>query len=753
MKRTHYLFILLFCFALPGLAQPTFFKVQVENVGKAYAFSQSGVFNTPVDSTNPGPLFPGAAYEFSFDAAPGSYLSLATMFVQSNDLFYAPDEAGIALYDSMGMAVTGDITSQLTLWDAGTELNETPGEGANQAPRQSGPNVGDVDPDTTVRLPNDGFSYPPDTAVIQLSLTHNGGTSFTARIENKSTPMTLPVTGGTVPVPLSPGVYVIHTAPAPLFTVGEADRGEGLEGIAEDGDGTASGVSAAAETGIMPILSPGVFTVHGADDPLFTVGSPDRGEGLEAIAEDGAPGMLATSLRDDALLTIGAFAVPVGASGPGPLLPGGSYEFTIASGPTGKLSLATMFVQSNDLFYAPDGMGIALFDTAGVPITGDITDQVTLWDAGTELNEIPGIGVNQAPRQSGPNVGMQDTSNIIRLVNDGFMYPADSSAIRITITPLESTNFTVKIENLSTPSTLVIDSSTSVAIPLSPGFWALHSVPDPLFTVGEDDRGLGLEGIAEDGDPSALAGSFSMKMGTPNGAFNTPVDSAGPGPIFPGASYEFSFSAAPGAYLSLATMFVQSNDLFYAPDGMGIPLFDQAGMPISGDVTDQFDLWDSGTELNATPGVDMDQAPRQSGPNVGPMDTITMVRLVSDSFTYPDDTAVIRVTIMTDMSTGVDPLTPDNSPLSEFISYPNPSGETSTIRIRLEDRLQLGVDVYNLTGQRIAELQTATELQAGIHEFVWEGKNAAGTAVGPGIYIVRVNAGSAGVASLLVVRK
>ena len=526
------LIILSFCPSLD--AQPTFFKVRVENVGKAFPFAQSGVFNTPVDSSSPGPLFPGAAYEFSFDAAPGHYLSFATMFVQSNDLFYAPNEMGIALYDEAGKPISGDLTELLDLWDAGTELNEIPGEGANQAPRQTGPNTGDPDTDNTVRLVDDGFSYPEDTAVIRFTLTHNGGTSFTARIENVSSMTTLEISGGmTVPVPLAPGTFVIHTDPAPLFTVGEADRGEGLEGIAEDGDPSLSASTIGELTGVTAILAPGIYALHGADDPLFTAGMPDRGEGLEAIAEDGMPGMLAGVLRDNPMLTAGAFAVPVGAEGPGPILPGGAYEFVVASGPTGKLSLATMFVQSNDLFYGPDGMGIALFDESGMPISGDVTDQIDLWDAGTELNEVPGIGPNQAPRQTGANTGEADTDTNVRLVDDAFSYPEDQSVIQVTVTPLEAQNFTVRIENVSTSETLVIDGNTTAPVPLAPGSWVLHSEANPLFTVGESDRGLGLEGIAEDGDPSVFEESFSMKMGTPRGVFNTPADSAGPGPLFP----------------------------------------------------------------------------------------------------------------------------------------------------------------------------------------------------------------------------
>lgn len=132
----------------------------------------------------------------------------------------------------------------------------------------------------------------------------------------------------TVGIPLSPGVFVIHTEDAPLFTVGEADRGEGLEAIAEDGDATVLAASLDTMTGATPILSPGVFAVHNTDNPLFTVGEDDRGQGLEAIAEDGAAGALAALLQASDTISGDAFAVPTGASAPGPILPGGSINLS-----------------------------------------------------------------------------------------------------------------------------------------------------------------------------------------------------------------------------------------------------------------------------------------------------------------------------------------------------------------------------------------------------------------------------------------
>ena len=116
------------------------------DMGKHYA----GVFNTPVGMDAPGPLHPGAAYEFTVAASPEhSKLSLAAMFVQSNDWFVATPAEGVDLFMEDGTPVEGVIA--IRLYDAGTEEDEPVGEGANQAPRQSGPNTGPADDDNTVR--------------------------------------------------------------------------------------------------------------------------------------------------------------------------------------------------------------------------------------------------------------------------------------------------------------------------------------------------------------------------------------------------------------------------------------------------------------------------------------------------------------------------------------------------------------------------------------------------------------------------
>ena len=180
------------------------------------------------------------------------------------------------------------------------------------------------------------------------------------------------------------------------------------------------------------LLAPGVWVSTTDSAPLFTSGEADRGEGLEALAEDGDPGALGAALSEN--FFSGVFNTPSGASEPGPLAPGAAWEFAVLAAPGDHLSFATMFVQSNDLFYAPGEDGIALFDADDNLLPGDVTEQVQLWDAGTEVNEEPGAGANQAPRQSGPDTG-DDENGVVQIVADGFSYPAVSDVLAVTVTP------------------------------------------------------------------------------------------------------------------------------------------------------------------------------------------------------------------------------------------------------------------------------------------------------------------------------
>ena len=64
--------------------------------------------------------------------------------------------------------MSGDITSKVMLWDAGTEVNQKPGEGADQAPRQAGPNTGTMEKEKIQQASErkDGFNYAPSIKVM-----------------------------------------------------------------------------------------------------------------------------------------------------------------------------------------------------------------------------------------------------------------------------------------------------------------------------------------------------------------------------------------------------------------------------------------------------------------------------------------------------------------------------------------------------------------------------------------------------------
>lgn len=181
-------------------------------------------------------------------------------------------------------------------------------------------------------------------------------------------------------------------------------------------------------------LSPGMWVLHEKEVRLFTEGRPAGPNGLEMQAEDGNPeGLVKYLAGDHSEMLHGVFNTPGGANEPGPIGPGGAYEFSFTAQPGMKLSTVTMFGQSNDWFYAPEPGGIRLFNN-GKPISGDITSKFTLWDAGTEVNEEPGIGPNQGPRQKTPNTGADERGKV-RRAKESMFFNKTGELFRVTITP------------------------------------------------------------------------------------------------------------------------------------------------------------------------------------------------------------------------------------------------------------------------------------------------------------------------------
>jgi hypothetical protein len=226
----------------------------------------------------------------------------------------------------------------------------------------------------------------------------------------------------------------------------------GLAGVSAADDGTATKFTVRIENTTKPDafkasngekwslgFSPGIAVVHTEKGPIFTAGKKDRGQGLEAQSEEGDPGLLAKSLEGArGIKSVIVFNTPVGANSPGPITPGAAYELMISAMPGDRLSLTTMMGQSNDWFYAPAESGIDLFEN-GRGISGDITSQMVLWDVGTEVDQEPGIGSDQGPRQKAPNTGVAE-NGVVRNAKDvkyGSAFTNVSSVMRVSIKPAQ----------------------------------------------------------------------------------------------------------------------------------------------------------------------------------------------------------------------------------------------------------------------------------------------------------------------------
>ena len=176
--------------------QPTARTLTVENVLDSKPLVQSGTFK---GTGTPPVILPGQSVSFSFSAAKNQRLTFATMYGWSNDLFFAPANPGIRLYDDGGMPITGDVSAQIKLWDNGSRVNQAPGMSvshpgtAEAAPRNIKEEAGTDD---------DGHTLLPAAQLMKVSLAYDGYSMFSVTIINQS--------GGTATqTPFSPGVWAI----------------------------------------------------------------------------------------------------------------------------------------------------------------------------------------------------------------------------------------------------------------------------------------------------------------------------------------------------------------------------------------------------------------------------------------------------------------------------------------------------------------------------------------------------------------
>ncbi len=202
-------------------------------------------------------------------------------------------------------------------------------------------------------------------------------------------------------------------------------------------------ISSDRAMGTVP-LSPGVYAVYSGSNPMFTAGQA-ADEGTERIAEDGFPGPPLPLGTESTLVEMvagvsgsGVFQSPGGPDAGPAILAGESATFTITALPGDRLQIETMFVQSNDWFYAFGSGGLQLFDGSD-PVSGDVTSDLVLYDAGTEEDTAPGTGDFQKPVQdpTATNIGPSESVSIQTAAarHPNFTIPATSSVIRVTVTP------------------------------------------------------------------------------------------------------------------------------------------------------------------------------------------------------------------------------------------------------------------------------------------------------------------------------
>ncbi len=389
-------------------------------------------------------------------------------------------------------------------------------------------------------------------------------------------------------------------------------------------------------------LAPGAYGLTSGTNPIFADATKDPGEGLEALAEDGDPGNLVSSLTAKSGVSAGAFNTPAGQSSAGPALPGDSYEFTFQASPGEKLYLATMFVQSNDAFIANKD-GIDLFDSGGSPMAKrDVTASFNLWDAGTEKDEAPGVGAMQAPRQPSANSGPAEAV-VSKRVEPTRTIPIPAKMVKVTVTESGGA-YTVKLDNVS-------KTGGAMMTPISPAFYATHNDKWSLFKAGSQ-ASTGLEMLAEDGNP----GELKTEHGTDANVGE--ADVAGAAPVPPGMSLSFTVTpTAATPRLSLATMLVQSNDVFIGTQEAGVALLDSTGTPrpagdVEADLQASLANWDAGTEANEVPGVGATQAPRQGTANTGPADPDNKIRLYADDTNDLDGAALAKFVSVTVKNAG-----------------------------------------------------------------------------------------------------
>lgn len=371
--------------------------ISFANVLEPKDFVESGTFvgmgsaevNAPV-------VLPGQSISFTFHAGKGQALMFATMYGASKDWFFAPENPGIKLYDDNGIAMTGDVSAQIKLWNNGTKMGMTDEkEDANIMM------VPEVDASKLMKLE---LNYTASSSEFKLTITNTSGGTMNE-------------------TPFSPGVWSISNVfggkllnGMPFYEAGKKSNAE-ITAIAQMGNNEPLGKKISANTSIITGISPAVVVVYTGDvNPIYELGKKDAGMGLKNLAQMGDGSVLKASLEKMTNVK------KVYIAGNAPIAPGEETEVQFEATENDHIAYATMFGYSNDWFYANDVVISAKFK-------GDVTGQTALFDDGTAVSQYPGAGNAQGLFTGKPEM---ETLPIMK-VDDTFPVPAINKVIKVTI--------------------------------------------------------------------------------------------------------------------------------------------------------------------------------------------------------------------------------------------------------------------------------------------------------------------------------
>lgn len=365
----------------------------VENIVTPKLFVESGSFKNMGES----PIIqPGQSVSFKFKAGKGQALMFTTMYGKSKDWFFASQQPGIKLFNTQGKAITGDVSSQVKLWDNGTKNNKTGASESNPIMEVKGVDAS--------KLLNVMLSYEEPTS------------EFTLTIKNTSA-------GTGNETPFSPGIWAVSTfdgnkllAEKPFFTPGEKSNPE-MTDIAQMGKIDKLKMKVEANTGIITGISPVLVVVYqGEKNPIYELGKNDPGMGLKDLAQKGNASKLQESLKK----MKGVKGIYI--AGTAPVGPGQKVMTQYKAGDGDKLAFVTMFGFSNDWFYANE-------QALSAKLSGDITNKTALFDSGTGVDQYPGAGNRQALFGGTP----QAENKPISKVGTTFPVPPVNKVLKITI--------------------------------------------------------------------------------------------------------------------------------------------------------------------------------------------------------------------------------------------------------------------------------------------------------------------------------